>query len=115
MAERSLGGAALGLVLGFLAARMQFLGWATLIPWAAAALLVGAVSRDWRQALAAGVAYGFVLGFAFTAFAYAGADPVLGKVPFFATLGVVSAGFGAALSLAGWRLSTRVRPKSEAG
>jgi hypothetical protein len=115
VAERSVGSAALGLVLGFLASRTQFLGWATLLPWAAGALLVGAVSRDWRQGLALGAAYGFVLGFSFAAFVYAGADPILGKAPFFAVLGAVSAGFGATLSVAGQRISTRVRPRSGAG
>jgi hypothetical protein len=44
--ERSLGGAALGVALGFLASRMLFLQAATLVPWAVAAILVGAICRD---------------------------------------------------------------------
>jgi len=56
-----------------------------------------------------------VLGFSFMAFGYSGADPLLGKVPFLAVLGVVSAAFGAALSLAGQRLTARLRARSGAG
>lgn len=112
MAERTAAAAAIGVLLGFLAARMLFLQWATLIPWAVAAVAVGFISRDRREALAGGAAYGFALGFSFTAFGYSGADPILGKVPFFAILGAVSAACGVALSLAGHWLLMRLRARS---
>lgn len=115
MAERSAAAAALGLVLGFLGSRMLFLQSATLIPWAVAAIVVGAISRDRRQALVSGAAYGFALGVSFIAFDYGGADPILGKVPFFAALGVVSAIFGSALSVAGQWLTARLRARSGEG
>ena len=113
--ERTAGAAALAVLLGFLATRMLFLQWATLIPWAVAAVVVGAISRDRREALAGGAAYGFALGFSFTAFGYGGSDPLLGKVPFFAILGVVSAAFGMALSLAAHWLLPVLRRRSAGG
>ena len=115
MAERSAGAAILGAILGFLASQLLVLQWATLIPWALAAGVVGAIARTPREALVSGVAYGFALGFSFTAFGYAGADPLLAKVPFFAALGVVSAAFGAALSLATHWLGARLRSRPGGG
>ena len=115
MAERSGVAIALGVMLGFLGSRLLFLGWATLIPWGIAGLVVGAISQDRRQALAGGAAYGFVLGFTFTAAGYGGADPLLSKVPFFAVLGLVSAAFGIALSLGGHWLTIRLRTPSGGG
>ena len=115
MAERSTVATALGVVLGFLGSRLLFLQWATLIPWGVAALAVGGISKDRRQALVAGAGYGFALGFTFTAAGYGGADPLLGKVPFFAIFGLVSAAFGVALSLAGQWLMLRLRTRSGGG
>ena len=115
MARRTAGAAALGVALGLLGSRLLFLGWATLIPWGVAALVVGGISKDWRQALVGGAAYGFALGFTFTAAGYGGADPLLSKVPFFAIFGVVSAAFGVALSLAGQWLSRRLQTRPGGG
>ena len=112
MPERLAGSAAAGVALGLLASRLLFLQAATLIPWALAGLLIGALCRSSREALAAGAVYGFALGFSFTASGYAGADPILGKLPFFALLGAVSAVFGAALGVAGLWLARRIRPSS---
>ena len=115
MARRSGAAIALGVMLGFLGSRLLFLGWATLIPWGIAGLVVGAISQDRRQALAGGAAYGFVLGFTFTAAGYGGADPPLSKIPFFAVLGLVSAAFGIVLSLVGHWLTIRLRTASGGG
>lgn len=115
MAKWLAGAAVLGVVLGFFASRMLFLQWATLIPWAVAGLAVGAACVDRRQALAVGAAYGFVLGFSFIAFDYQGADPVLTRVPFFAIIGVVSAGCGAALGLVGQSVWARLRTRPGGG
>jgi hypothetical protein len=111
MAERTSVAVALGVVLGFLGSRLLVLRWATLIPWGIAGLAVGAISRDRRQALVAGTLYGFALGFTFMAAGYTGADPLLGKVPFFAIIGVVCAPFGLALSLVGWWLMMRLQTR----
>jgi hypothetical protein len=108
VAERTAGGGAVGVVLGFLASRLLFLQWATLIPWAVAGLAVGAIGRDRREAVIAGAVYGFALGFTFMIFGYNGTDPVAAKLPFFAILGVVSAAFGVALGLVGRSLWVRV-------
>ncbi len=115
MAKWLAGAAVLGVGLGFLASRTLFLQWASLIPWAVAGLVVGALSIDRRQALAIGAAYGFALGFSFIAFDYNGADPVFTRVPFFAIIGAVSACFGAALSLAGQWVWARLRTRPGGG
>ncbi len=86
-----------------------------LIPWGIAALAVGGICQDRRQSLVAGAAYGFALGFTFMAAGYGGADPLLGKVPFFAIIGVASAAFGAAMSLMGHWLTKRMRSASGGG
>ncbi len=106
---------ALGAVLGFLGSRLLFLQWATLIPWGIAGPVVGAISQDRRQALVGGAAYGFIVGFTFTAAGYGGADPLLSRVPFFDVLGLVSAAFGMALGLVGHWLRIRLRTASDGG
>ena len=88
---------------------MLFLQGLTLLPWAVAALIVGAICSDRRQAIAAGAVYGFVLGFSFAAFGYGGAEQIGSRVPFFALLGLVSAVFGVALSLASHVVISRIR------
>ena len=104
MTVRLIGAAILGLVLGIGATRFPSLQWVTLVPWGLGAMAVGALCRGRREALAAGVAYGFVLGFAFMTAGYTGTDPIAGKLPFFAVIGLVSAAFGAALAFVGyWR------------
>jgi hypothetical protein len=102
MGIRIVGAALVGLVFGYAGSQLLHLQWATLIPWALGALGVGALCRSQREALIAGAAYGLVLGFAFMIAGYNGTDPVAGKLPFFAIIGVVSAPFGAAASFVGW-------------
>jgi hypothetical protein len=115
VAKRSGVAIALGVVLGFVGSRLLFLQAATLIPWGIAGLVVGAISQDRRQALVGGAAYGFVVGFTFTAAGYGGADPLFSKIPFFAIFGLVSAAFGIALSLVGHWLTIRLRTASGGG
>ena len=102
MAIRVAGAAVLGLVLGYAGSQLLNLQWATLIPWALGGLAVGAVCRVRSEALVAGLAYGFVLGFSFMVVGYNGTDPIVGKLPFFAIIGVVSAAFGGVLAFVGW-------------
>jgi hypothetical protein len=115
LAKHFVGAVGLGIVLGALGSRMLFLGWATLIAWAVAAVGIGIMSRAWREALIDGAAYGFALGFSFTALGYNGADPPITKLPFFAILGIVSAAFGAALTLVAQWLAARSRSRSGGG
>jgi hypothetical protein len=79
--------AAAGLVLGFVATKLLFLGGLTLLPWAVAALLIGWLSRDAKLALVNGAIYGFVLSFVFMLAGYEG-DAVVDKMPFFVLLGI---------------------------
>ena len=104
--------AALGILLGILASRMLFLQWATLIPWGVAAVAIGVLARDRTLALVAGAVYGFALGFSFMVAGYGGTDPVVAKAPFFAIIGLVSAGFGTVLSLAAQFVASRWRARS---
>lgn len=102
MAARLIGGAIVGLVLAYAGVLVLGLQWATFIPWGLAGLALGAVCRSRREALAAGAVYGFVLGFTFMVAGYSGADPVAGKLPFFAVIGAVSAVAGAVAAFVGW-------------
>lgn len=102
MAVRLIGGSIAGLVLGYAGAQVLHLQAATLIPWALVGLGVGALCRTAREALLAGVAYGFVLGLSFMVFDYTGTDPIVGKLPFFVGIGVIGAVAGAVLGYAGW-------------
>jgi hypothetical protein len=103
---------ALGILLGVLGSRMLFLQWATLIPWGLVAVVVGVLARDRGQAIVDGAVYGFALGFSFMVAGYGGTDPVVAKAPFFAIIGLVSAGFGAVLSLAAQFVASRWRARS---
>ena len=104
MTIRTIGAAILGLVLGFAGSKLLFLQWATLVPWGLGALSVGALCRTRREALPAGAVYGFVLGLAFMIAGYGGSDPIVGKLPFFAVIGLVSAAAGALAAFVGyWR------------
>ena len=94
------GGAALGLLGGPV--------W-ILVPWAAVGLLVGAVSRKRREALIAGLVFGFVVSFVFLVRGYSGTDPVLTKVPFFGLLGLFGALCGAVLSMVAFGATARLR------
>ena len=97
--------AGLGAVLGLLGAHATFLGWWTLLPWAVGGAVVGYAAR--RRPAVAGASYGFVLSFAFMLGVYTGKASVLGRVPFFALLGVVGAVCGSSLAVAGRWLAGR--------
>lgn len=102
MTARLIGGAIVGLILGYAGAQLLHLQWATLIPWGLAALAVGAICRSRREALIAAAVYGFFLGFSFMIAGYAGTDPIMGKLPFFALIGLVGAVAGAVAGFVGW-------------
>jgi hypothetical protein len=93
--------AATGIVLGFLGSKLTFLGWLTVIPWGIAALIVGYVSLNLRQALLPGLVFGFFLGFVFMIGGYSGSDPLLTKLLPFVVIGAVTAVVGAIVALVG--------------
>ena len=99
--------AVIGGILGYAASRFLFLQWLTLIPWGLAALLVGYFSTTRRQSVLNGIAFGFFMGFIFMAAGYTGNDPIITKIPFFASLGIVSAACGALASVVGHMLNRR--------
>jgi hypothetical protein len=89
-----------GLLLGWAAAHVLFLGWWTLVPWGLAAIALG-YRAGRRQAAIAGAVYGFVLCFVFTLIGYTGAASIVSRVPFFTVLGLVGALCGSVLALVG--------------
>ena len=102
MAIRVAGAAILGVVLGYGATLLPSLQWVTLVPWALGAMAVGAISLGRRDALIAGAIYGFLVGFTFMVAGYTGTDPIAGKLPFFAVIGVVSAAVASTAAFVGW-------------
>ena len=88
-----------GAVLAIVGARYLFVGsWLSLIPWTIAGLAVGHVP-DRRRALGIGGAFGFAVFFAFMVAGYTGARPMLGRMPFFAIVGLVGAVYGSGLGI----------------
>jgi hypothetical protein len=97
-----------GAFLGIIAARYLFVGsWLSLIPWAIAGLALGYWSGN-RQALINGIAYGFVLCFAFMVAGYSGSEPVLTRLPFFALIGAFGAICGLGLGLIGFQVRKKL-------
>jgi hypothetical protein len=82
-----------GVVLGALGGPV----WILLI-WAAAAFVCGALARSRREAIIAGLLFGFVVSFVFLARGYNGAEPLVTRLPSFAALALFGAGCGALLS-----------------
>jgi hypothetical protein len=99
---------AVGAALGAIGARGPFIGSAlSLIPWAAAGLVLGYSSRDRRRARANGAVFGFALAFTFMAVGYDGAPALVTRLPFFAALGVLGAACGVVLASLGRRVRSR--------
>ena len=94
--------ALVGIVLGIVASRFLCVGSAlSLIPWAIAGLLIGLWCLTYKQAVAAGALYGFLLAFSFMLAGYQGIDPVMSKLGFFAIFGVIGAVCGLGLGVSG--------------
>lgn len=112
----SLGAVAAGVLLGWLGAKVVFVGsWLSLVPWGLASIGIGVAIARRRRAIAVASVFGFALTTSFTAIGYAGADPIASKIGFFCILGVVGALCAACLALAAhviahWR-SARGLPK----
>ena len=99
--RRSIGlAAAVGAVLGFLAAHALFLGWWTLVPWGIGGLVLGYQAQR-RDTLICGIVYGFVLVFVFLIFQYTGDRSLIRVLPAFALLGLFGAVCGLILTGAG--------------
>jgi hypothetical protein len=97
--------AVVGGFLGLVCARWVFVGsGVSLVPWAAAGLLLGAFSDGRGRAAAAGATYGFVLAYVFMLAGYDGSAALHTRLMPFVVFGVVGAVCGAALSVAGFAL-----------
>jgi hypothetical protein len=82
-----------GVVLGALGGPVWVLG-----IWAAVAILCGAIARSSRDAILAGLIFGFVVSLFFLAGGYNGAEPLVTRLPFFVVLALFGAGCGAVIS-----------------
>ncbi|SRR5258708_39135816 len=92
----------IGIVLGVIGARFLFVGSSmSLIPWGLIGVILGWWSKNAQEALINGIFYGFFLAFSFMAAVYQGNVPIVTRIPFFATLGLVGAVCGLILSLLG--------------
>lgn len=107
---RIVAAAAVGAVLGWLAALVPALGWWTLVPWGAAGALLGFAMR--KPALI-GAIYGFCLSFAFMMASYTGTAPRISRVPGFALLGIAGAVAGVVVATIGSGIAAR-RAKARA-
>ena len=95
------GAVATGVFLGWLGATVVFVGSGlSLVPWALVSIGIGVVIARRRSALVVASIFGFALAASFMAFGYDGADPIAGKIGFFAVLGLVGAACASALALA---------------
>jgi hypothetical protein len=93
---------ALGLLLGWLCARVVFVGSAVaLIPWAIGGLVIGWFSPGWLFATIVGAVYGFALADTFLIAGYEGSAPLASVLLPFAALAVVGAVGGVVSALAG--------------
>ena len=63
--------------------------------------------------MAVGALFGFVLAFSFMVSGYSGAEPLMGRLPAFAALGLVGAACGVLLGLLGAILGKTVRRSSK--
>ena len=82
-----------GVVLGLLGGPV----WVLAI-WAAVAAVCGGAARSGREAIVAGSVFGFVVSFVFLARGYAGVEPLITRLPFFALLALFGAACGAVIS-----------------
>jgi hypothetical protein len=65
------------------------------------AVLVGVLAPTRRAAVAEAATYGFSLAFTFMVAGYDGTATLISRLPLFAVLGLVGAGYAALLALAG--------------
>ena len=94
-----------GLVLGFVNAKILFVGSAfSLIPWAIVGAFVGFLTNKKKDAVLSGALYGFVLSVVFIISGYNGTRPLIAVMPFFILLGLFGAVCGLVLGLVGYLL-----------
>lgn len=104
-----------GLVLGIVGARYVFVGsWINLIPWSIAGLVIGYWGSK-IESIVNGLTYGFVLSFVFMLAGYSGKSPLVGRVPFFAVLGVFGGVCGLILGLIGFSVKTKLTARRKKG
>jgi hypothetical protein len=99
----------IGVLLGFIGARVLFVGsWLSLIPWGIAGVAIGTWSQK-REWLVTGSSYGFAIAFVFMVAGYAGSASLLSRLPFFAILGVIGAVCGLMLGVGGYWLKSVIK------
>jgi len=104
----------IGVVVGVIGARFLFVGSAlSLIPWSIVGLVIGWWSKPLKGALVNGGLYGFFLAFSFMAAVYQGSAPIVSRIPFFATLGLVGAVCGLILSVIGNFAKKKLNPHNK--
>ena len=100
----------MGAALGFIGARVLFVGsWLSLIPWGVAGVGIGASAADVSTASLTGAVYGFALTMAFMIAGYTGSASLLSRLPFFGLLAVVGALCGLTSSIVGALIMRPVR------
>jgi len=101
--------ATLGVFLGFVGARVIFVGsWLSLIPWALACMLNGLTANTWRATLLSGAVFGFALVFAFLLFGYQGKAPIAREFLPFGILSIIGGACGVAGSTVGHLIRTHI-------
>ena len=100
-AEWIVGAALLGVILGWLGARVVFVNSAlSLVPWGLAALAFGAAIRGRVLSLAAAAVFGFFVSLGFLLFGYEGTYSTLSRIVPFSILGLFGAFCAGCLALA---------------
>ncbi|NNC11659.1 hypothetical protein HII28_07190 [Planctomonas sp. JC2975] len=99
-----------GALIGAASVRILFSGTAlVLIPWALCCLAIGAAIRSRWLAVTSAAVFGFAVAAAFLVGGYSGGGPMVGALPVFAALALLSAVVAAAASLAAHAVASALR------
>jgi hypothetical protein len=105
-----LAAALVGALLGFLGARVLWVGSGlSLVPWAVVGAAIGAWGRSKRQAAVRGAAYGFALAYVFMLAGYDGEAAIHTRLAPFLLFALFGALCGAMLAAGGAAVAGRVR------
>ena len=94
--------ALIGALLGGIISKYLFVGsFLNLVLWGVVGIAIGWWSNSKKQSILNVGVYGFVLSFIFMFVGYAGAAPIITRIPFFAVLGLVGMICGIGLGFIG--------------
>lgn len=96
----------IGIIYGLLGGKVWIL-----IPWGITAILIGYFSQKRRASLINGAVFGFLAVFFFMISGYAGAFPLITRLPYFAVIGLIGLVSGLAASFAGYIIHKGIRQK----